>query len=202
MPIKEQIKIKNREYYLNNREIILNRVKENSINNKEAINKYQNNYRENHREKAATYSREHYKNNKSEVLKKRKIYVANNRPKINKYLKNKKREDIVFKLKANLRTYIANIFKRNGYTKNSKLTEILGCSYDIYCNHIESQWELWMNWDNYGKYNGTEEYGWDIDHIKPLSLGKTCDETLKLFHYTNTKPLCSKINRNVKRDKY
>lgn len=26
-----------------------------------------------------------------------------------------------------------------------------------------------MNWDNYGLYNGELNYGWDIDHIIPLS---------------------------------
>jgi hypothetical protein len=25
-----------------------------------------------------------------------------------------------------------------------------------------------MIWDNYGLYNGTPEYGWDIDHIIPF----------------------------------
>ena len=58
-----------------------------------------------------------------------------------------------------------------------------------------------MNWNNYGIYNGEENYGWDLDHIIPLSSGKCEEDVIRLNHYTNIQPLCSYINRNVKRDK-
>jgi hypothetical protein len=38
-----------------------------------------------------------------------------------------------------------------------------------------------MCWDNQGK--------WHIDHIIPLSSGKTEDDIIKLCHYTNLQPL-------------
>ncbi len=57
-----------------------------------------------------------------------------------------------------------------------------------------------MNWDNYGFYNTTYNYGWDIDHIIPLSSAKSEEDVIKLCHYTNLQPLCSKINREIKRD--
>jgi hypothetical protein len=38
-----------------------------------------------------------------------------------------------------------------------------------------------MSWDNYGE--------WHIDHIKPLALAHTEEETYKLCHYTNLQPL-------------
>lgn len=57
-----------------------------------------------------------------------------------------------------------------------------------------------MNWDNYGKYKKNEfNYGWDIDHKIPLSTANTIEEIIKLNHYTNLKPLCSKINRDIKK---
>ena len=58
-----------------------------------------------------------------------------------------------------------------------------------------------MNWENYGLYNGELNYGWDIDHIIPNSSALTEDEFIKLNHYTNLQPLCSKVNRHIKRDK-
>ena len=57
-----------------------------------------------------------------------------------------------------------------------------------------------MNWDNYGRYNGELNYGWDIDHKIPTSSAITEEDVIKLNHYTNLQPLCSFINRVVKRD--
>jgi hypothetical protein len=199
---KALIKLHNKEYYLKNKEAIKARVKQNTINNKENIDEYQKQYRENHRKNNITYSKEYYKNNKEECLKKRKIYTKNNRSKINKNVRDRKKIDMIFKIKTNLRTHIAIILKKLGYSKKSKLNEILGCSYEVYKQHIENQWESWMNWDNYGLYNGRLDYGWDVDHIKPLSLAKTYEEVLELFNYKNTKPLCSRINRDIKKAKY
>jgi len=59
-----------------------------------------------------------------------------------------------------------------------------------------------MTWENYGKYNGDADYGWDIDHIIPLSMAKTEEEIIKLCHHTNLQPLCSFTNRVIKKDKY
>jgi hypothetical protein len=61
--------------------------------------------------------------------------------------------------------------------------------------------EDWMTWDNYGKYNGSEKFGWDVDHIIPKSSATTEEELLKLNHFSNLQPLCSYINRDVKKNK-
>ena len=61
--------------------------------------------------------------------------------------------------------------------------------------------EFWMNWQNRGLYNGDFNYGWDIDHIIPVSLAESESDIIKLNHYTNLQPLCSKVNRNIKKNK-
>jgi hypothetical protein len=53
---------------------------------------------------------------------------------------------------------------------------------------------------NIEKY-GDLKYGWDIDHIIPISKASTKADVLKLNHFSNFQPLCSKINRDIKRDK-
>jgi hypothetical protein len=58
-----------------------------------------------------------------------------------------------------------------------------------------------MSWENYGKYNGEFNYGWDIDHIIPSSTAKTENDIYHLSHYSNLQPLCSKTNRDIKKDK-
>ena len=76
----------------------------------------------------------------------------------------------------------------------------MGCSLSEFKTHLESNFEDWMCWDNYGLYNGELNYGWDIDHIVPSSSAKTEEESVKLNHYTNLQPLCGKINRVIKRN--
>ena len=90
--------------------------------------------------------------------------------------------------------------KRNGYSKKTKTHQILGCSFEEFRDHIEKQFEPWMNWGNHGKYNGQPNFGWDFDHIIPHSSAVTEEEVIKLNHYTNLQPLCSHINRDIKRD--
>ena len=110
--------------------------------------------------------------------------------------------DPIFKLKRNIKVYIKAQFKNvNGRKNNRKTEEILGCKFIFFINYLESKFENWMTWENKGLYNGNFNYGWDIDHIIPLSSAKTEDDVVKLNHYTNLQPLCSKVNRDIKRDK-
>lgn len=76
----------------------------------------------------------------------------------------------------------------------------MGCNHIDLKKHLESKFENWMTWDNHGKWNGELNYGWDIDHIIPLSSAKTEEDIYKLNHYTNLQPLCSQINRYIKKD--
>lgn len=42
---------------------------------------------------------------------------------------------------------------------------------------------------------------WDLDHIVPKSTAKTIEDVIKLNHYTNFQPLCSHINRDIKKNR-
>jgi hypothetical protein len=113
--------------------------------------------------------------------------------------KQKLKTDPLFKLTCNIRTLIRVSFK-NGFTKKSRTEKILGCNYEELKKHFEDRFEPWMTWENYGKYNGDLNFGWDIDHIRPVSLAKNEEELIELNHYTNLQPLCSRVNRYIKRD--
>lgn len=104
-------------------------------------------------------------------------------------------------MKVSIRNLIRDKIKKGGYTKESKTSEILGCSFEEFKLYLESKFEPWMTWENYGLYNSKTNYGWDIDHIIPISSSKTKEDIIKLNHYTNLQPMCSKINRDIKRDK-
>ena len=122
-----------------------------------------------------------------------------------KHFIKKLHKDPLFKLKHNIGCAIRQAFKRKGYTKNSKTFIILGCTYEEFNNYIESKWEPWMNWLNYGVSVNKElspNNTWDIDHIEPLSNAKTEDDIIRLNHYTNLQPLCSYYNRFIKKNNY
>lgn len=122
--------------------------------------------------------------------------------------KNRRREthlkrldtDPLYKLRISYIRRLNKSIKRFNI-KDIKFLDTLGCSLEEFKIHIESKFESWMNWNNYGKYNGELEYGWDIDHIIPISSAKTESEFYELCHYINLQPLCSKVNRDIKKDK-
>jgi hypothetical protein len=110
------------------------------------------------------------------------------------------KNDIIYRLTLNIRASIRESLKSNGYRKCNKTEQILGISIIEFKIYLESKFEDWMTWDNKGLYNGELNYGWDIDHIRPLASAETEEELLRLNHYTNLQPLCSKVNRDIKRD--
>jgi hypothetical protein len=109
-------------------------------------------------------------------------------------------EDPLYKIRIAYTRRLNKCIKRFNI-KNVYFLNELGCSLAEFKIYIESKFEEWMTWENYGKYNGEINYGWDIDHIIPISSAKTEDEFHKLCHYTNIQPLCSKTNRDIKKDK-
>ena len=78
--------------------------------------------------------------------------------------------------------YIINIFNQDGKT--------------------DTGYRFVMTFGIRGLYNGELNYGWDIDHIIPTHIAKTEEELIGLNHYTNLQPLCSHINRNIKKGNY
>jgi hypothetical protein len=112
------------------------------------------------------------------------------------------KEDPMFRFRHNLKVGLRKNLKDLGSKKENKMIEILGCTYNDFSIYIESKFEFWMNWENYGKYNGDFNFGWDIDHIIPVSSANDKDELKKLYNYKNLQPLCSKINRDIKKDNY
>jgi hypothetical protein len=181
---REKNKEKSREYF-KNRIYDVDRNKKYYIDNKNKI-----------KEK----SKEYYSNNKESKLEYQKQYQQNNKEKRNKYLLERRQSDEMFRLITNIRNLINNSFYEMGYSKLSRTQEILGCSFDELKLYIERKFEPWMTWTNRGIYNGELNSGWDIDHIIPLSSAESVDDLIKLNHHSNLQPLCSKTNRDIKKN--
>ena len=164
------------------------------------------NYRDNNKKKISDYQKEYIKDNKEKRSKQRKNYYKENKVKVKAQKKlwttNKMKTDPLYKLKVTIRNNISETFKRKGYSKNSHTEEILGCSFNDLKLYLESMFKPWMTWKNKGLYNGELDYGWDIDHIIPVSSAITVDELIKFNHYTNLQPLCGYYNRHIKFNNY
>ena len=227
---KEYYKEKSKKYNEENKEKVRESSREYYTENKEKIENYQKEYRENNKEKTKEYNKNYQEENKEELLIKRKEYLEKNKEKkkiyfheYNKnnfekrqkrrverkeiikeynynYKKNRYQNDELFRISCDIRRSISSSIRRRGYKKNSRTYEILGCTFMEFKLYIESKFETWMNWENRGKYNGEIEYGWDFDHIIPISTAESEEDIIRLNHYTNFQPLCSYINRYIKRD--
>jgi hypothetical protein len=149
-------------------------------------------------------NKKYYEKNKNIISEKRKKWYQSNKETIiekgKKYYKNRILTDPIFKLKRDIKLLIRDAFRRKDISKGSLRTiDILGCSVEEFRQYIESKFEPWMNWENKGLYNGTECYGWDIDHITPINTSETLDDVVRLNHHSNLQPLCSYHNRVIKR---
>lgn len=203
MQTPEEIKAYKRQWYLANRERTrehdLARQKAYKEANREEIKAKSKEYHAKTKDKAKAY----YEANKEKIKERIKKYRKDNLELVKKREKEaqiKKRQDPFYKLKDSIRNRIRASMKSKGYSKKSKSFEILGCSYEEFKKYIESKFEPWMNWDNYGLYNGELNYGWDIDHIIPISSVEKEEDIIRLNHYTNLQPLCSYFNRYIKKN--
>jgi len=106
----------------------------------------------------------------------------------------KRKTDINYKMRSNLRSRLCGALKQK--TKSKSTLQLLGCTISELKKHLEKTFTENMNWKNYGKV-------WEIDHIKPccrFDLSKP-EEQIKCFNYSNLQALTVSENRS-KKDKY
>jgi|688.fasta_scaffold687870_1 molecular chaperone GrpE (heat shock protein) len=122
-------------------------------------------YYESNKEKISQYYSE-WKENKKEYLKEyQKKWREENRDKLKKtkrdYERNRKASDPLYKLISNFRTAIYQVLKESNVEKNKHYFDILQYTPESLINHLESQFEENMNWENYGE--------WHVDHKLPIT---------------------------------
>lgn len=155
-----------KEYYLQNSIEIRNRVKDDYLNK---------------REDKLLKKKIYYKKNIEERLNYAKQYRENNKEKRNQYESNRKKTDMIYKIKHLVRNRISKFLKLKKINKTHKTFELVGCSPQELKIHLEEKFTQGMSWDNQGK--------WHVDHIIPLSSAKNEEELYKLCHFTNLQPM-------------
>ena len=184
---------KNREWYKDNKEKVLERQKEYYQENKEQILERSKKWYQENKEEESKKRKERYINNKEYELKVNREWYNNNRDKVRKsvrkYRRNKRKSNIQFRIIDNLRARFSRIL--NGTKKEKTTKSLLGCTLKKFKEHIESQWEEEMTWENYGFY------GWHLDHIFPCAVfDQTCKyQRAVCWHYTNFQPMWATDNK-------
>ena len=83
------------------------------------------------------------------------------------------------------RSTVSTYLKSN---KDQHSIEYLGCTIGEFKEHLQSQFDDNMTWDNYGSY-------WHIDHKVPLKFNNpTLEEVIERLHWKNTQPLEASAN--------
>ena len=132
-------------------------------NNQDKIKKLHKKWRKNNSGKYKEYGIEWRKNNFEKYKEWRR-----------KYMFKRIKTNIHFRLKSNISCLIRARLKKRLLSKNRKSTfSFLPYTIDDLIKHLESLFQPWMNWQNYGNKSGC----WCIDHRYPDSL----------FNYTSVK---------------
>lgn len=157
---KQKIADKNRQWYLNNREYAL--------------------------KKSSEYSKEYYKLNKEKITQK----INSPEHKAIKNARHSKRlkTDPIFAITCRLRSRLNNVLRSSKTLKNNPTLDYIGCSLEELKQHLESQFQEGMTWDN--------RKLWHIDHIRPCASFDLTDkdQIYQMMNYTNLQPLWAADN--------
>ena len=120
-----------------------------------------------------------------------------------KYRNRRLTTDPAYKLRSNISKIIWQALKGN---KNGRsIVKYIAYSFEELKNHIESKFEFWMTWENWGKYikktwddNNSLTWSWQLDHIIPQSdllyISMEDDNFKKCWALSNLRPLSAKQN--------
>jgi hypothetical protein len=191
---------------------------------KDDIKKYQLEYRKAHKKQRQEYDQSRYSNNKKyfenknanyylenkeDIISKSAQYYLDNKNSVKEahrvYINYKRKNDISFNLRSQVSKNIARILKAQNSSKmGNSVLEFLPYSMRELKEHLEKQFEPWMNWLNWGPYNSdwddndSSTWTWQIDHIVPQSkllyTSMLDDNFQKCWSLKNLRPLSSKQN--------
>lgn len=202
---RDKIIIYLNNYYQENKEDLIIKNNQRVQDNYESVQEYKKKWYLENKEEITEKAKIRYENNKEGIQQYKKEYYLINRERLikegSKRIIERLKTDDIFALKHSISDTIRQSIKRK-FKKDVATIDILCCTIQEFKNHIESQFESWMSWDNYGNVCETLEpnCSWDLDHIVPVSLAETKEDVYVLNHWSNFQPLCSFKNRNIKRD--
>ena len=153
-----------------------------------------------------TYNKKYY-----DINREKELIRTRNRPKDRVLLYERKRNSKPQRrLRNNISRSISFYMSGSGGKKGLSHLKFVDWTYDELIAWIESKFEPWMNWNNYGPYNrktwddnAQSTWTWQIDHIIPHSSFKyetmDCPEFRQCWALENLRPYSAKQN-NIDRN--
>ena len=193
--MKSEKKIKRKKFYNKNREEILKEKKEYHQKNKETILEKKKEYYKENKERIREEKKVYYRKNKDKIIEQKRIYQAE-----------RVKNDLSFKLKYIVSSSISKFLNKKNFKKNNEsILKYLPYTIKELIIYLESLFEPWMNWDNYGVYrindwNDEDQstWKWQIDHIVPQSdlpyISMEDNNFKKCWALDNLRPLSAKQN--------
>jgi hypothetical protein len=167
-------------------------------------------YRNEHKDILITKDKEKYNKNRSDILiNKQEYYIKNKKTiidKNNNRTKIRRKVDISFKLRNSVSSSINTLLHNNKSTKNgNSCFKYLDYNINDLKYNLEQQFDQWMTWYNYGKYdsetwddNDPSTWKWNLDHIIPQSclpyISMEDENFKKCWALENLRPLSAKQN--------
>ena len=161
---KEKINVECRKYYGNNKEKMNARNKKYYEKNKKEIIDRAKKYNKENKLKKSIYMKEWRNNNKEKIELQRDRYAKTEKGRESIAKSNAK---ILSTPEGKINNSISNGIRHSLKNKKHRRhwEKLVGYTLQQLMDHLESQFEFWMTWDNYGN----NKYSWSIDHIKPIS---------------------------------
>jgi hypothetical protein len=187
--------INKKEYYQQNKAKLIVNAQNNYRKNKDRKKAYDKKRYQKNIEKHQESSRLYYQKNK-------RIYADRNR----KNSAEKYKNNPVFKIRNRVSCEIKRALKKNNSSKNGhSVLDFIPYSIRDLKVYLENQFEPWMTWNNWGKYdpkiwndNDQSTWTWQIDHIIPqskLPYTTMTDNNFQIcWALSNLRPLSAKQN--------
>jgi hypothetical protein len=139
-------------------------------------------------EKKKEIARRWRRNNPRKAMESIKKWQKNNPDKV-RAIRKKAETNPLYKVRKNMRKRLKELIKSAKSSATDYRRNFIGCSTKELKRHLESQFESWMTWENYGSR-------WHVDHIIPVAaFDQTCAKQRKAcWHFSNLRPLCAKKN--------
>jgi hypothetical protein len=158
--------------------------------NRKLLADKQKSYYQDHKDESSLYHKNLYMSNKDTIKQ---------RVKSNIYLR--RQSDPIFKLKESISSNIRLAINKNG----NSIFKYLPYTIQELKDHLEKQFEPWMNWNNQGIYkldtwddNDQSTWVWNVDHIIPHSRFQYSSmedqEFIDCWSLNNLRPYSAKQN--------